>query len=49
MPRWHITITWLEWWPLFYRQKGYLSLGIGPLFLEIDWGEGAPLWERRNG
>ncbi len=44
--RWKISLTWSDWWPHWFGLESYLSFGIGPVFIEFDWGKGAPLWEK---
>jgi hypothetical protein len=41
-----ISLTWDEWWPHWFDLPTYLGIGIGPVFIEFDWGKGAPLWEQ---
>lgn len=43
--RWHVSLTWGEWWPHWFTASDYLAIGIGPIFLEFDWGAGRPQWE----
>ena len=32
-----VSLTWHELGWLWYREEGYLSMGIGPLYIQLDW------------
>lgn len=41
-----ISLTWGEWAPHWFSLPQYLAIGIGPIFIEFDWGRGLALWEQ---
>ena len=42
----NVSLTLCDWWPHWFEMQDYLAIGIGPIFIEFDWGAGRPLWEK---
>lgn len=46
----HFAFTWSDWWPLLIYDEPqfpeYVSVGLGPFYLEFYWGAGLAPWEQ---
>lgn len=31
-----IALTWSEWWPMWFAEDEYFSIGFGPLFIQVS-------------
>jgi hypothetical protein len=37
LPKIDIAFTWSDWGFLWNREDNYISIGLGPLFIQLDW------------
>lgn len=31
-----VTLTWDDWWPMWFSEDDYFSVGFGPLFIQVS-------------